>query len=285
MKNLFIHQNEVITKSANNSIELYKDLLLDCSELKNIYLKNAKNFYNQLTFSELNKECYFKLYAEINSVDKIKPLSSFYSSIDGLEKLQSEAMKFFLKPRNNSIKGMDVQLGNKFDEIFINFLKKNNIKAERADKKNKQLPDLMILDNTRNIKAYIEHKYHHAPFMLSHKLINRESYEGSITLDSKKIKKQIIEVESELDGRPVYIVHWVDFHHLKGIFFNTLEQIKYYLDENYNEFTRKSRPGDYKIVHQQKLKKGYLEKFYPPLHEMGDFSELLAKLSPNVQKS
>jgi hypothetical protein len=284
MNNLFIHRDKVNFESANKSIELYEKLLLDCLELKNNYLKNAKNFYNQLTFNDLNKECYFKLYAEINSIDKIKPLSSFYSSIEGLEKLQKDAMGFFLKPRNNSVKGMDVQLGNKFDEIFINFLKKNNIKTERADKKNKQLPDLMILDSTRNIKAYIEHKYHHAPFMLSHKLINRESYEGSITLDSKKIKKQIIEVESELDGRPVYIVHWIDFHHLKGVFFNTLEQIKYYLMENDNEFTRKSREGDYKIVHQQKLKKGYLEKFYPPLHEMGDFRELITKLSPNVQR-
>jgi hypothetical protein len=54
--------------------------------------------------------------------------------------------------------------------------------------------------------------------------------------------------------------------------------------ENDNEFTRKSREGDYKIVHQQKLKKGYLEKFYPPLHEMGDFRELITKLSPNVQR-
>ena len=88
MNNLFIHRNKVNFESANKSIELYKKLLLDCLELKNNYLKNAKNFYNQLTFNELNKECYFKLYAEINSIDKIKPLSSFYSSIEGLEKLQ-----------------------------------------------------------------------------------------------------------------------------------------------------------------------------------------------------
>ena len=69
------------------------------------------------------------------------------------------------------------------------------------------------------------------------------------------------------------------------MFVTTKVVLKVYLLENDNEFTRKSRTGDYKIVHQQKLKKGYLEKFYPPLHEMGDFSELLAKLSPNVQKS
>ena len=38
------------------------------------------------------------------------------------------------------------------------------------------------------------------------------------------------------------------------------------------------REGDYKIVHKKVLKKGYIEKFYPPLHEMGDLEELLSKL-------
>ena len=110
--------------------------------------------------------------------------------------------------------------------------------------------------------------------MLSYKTIGRESYEGSITLDTKKIQNQIIECESELPNRPVYIVHWVDFHHLKGVFFNTLGQIKEYLASG-SRFERQERTGDYKMT----KKVGYTEKFYPPLHEMGDLSELLEKLS------
>lgn len=282
---LFTSQDKQNTHRANSSIKLYKELLSGCDELKNIYLKNAKKFENQLEFHEMNEFCYHKLYSEIMSLEQVKPLSNFYEEIPGLKEMQSKAYKYFMLPRNKSVKGMDVQLGNKFDEIFIKFLNAKGIKAERADKKNKQLPDIMILDNTRNIKAYLEHKYHNAPFMLSHKLIGRESYEGSITLDTKKIKKQIIEVESELDGRPVYIIHWVDFHHLKGIFFNTLEQINAYLKNNEIEFERKTKEGDYKIVYQKKIQKGYIEKFYPPLHEMGDFDELLSKLSPHVQRS
>ena len=90
----------------------------------------------------------------------------------------------------------------------------------------------------------------------------------------QKIERQIIECETELPNRPVYFVHWVDFHHLKGIFFNTLGQIKEYLDLG-QEFERKERKGDYKLS----KKIGYTEKFYPPLHEMGDFSELLEQLS------
>ena len=147
----------------------------------------------------------------------------------------------------------------------------------RADNRNKRLPDIQVLDKTRNIKAYIEHKYHHAPFMLSHKIIGRESYEGSITMDTIKLQKQIIECESEIPNRPVFVVHWVDFHHLKGIFFNTMEQIKDYLDvlDEGSTFNRQSKSGDY-ILNK---KVGYTEKFYPPLHEMGDFHELLEKLS------
>ena len=200
--------------------------------------------------------------------------------MEGLKELNNDAYKFFMSPRNKSIKGMDVQLGNQFDEAFMSFLKSKNIDIGRADTKNKKLPDLQVLDKTRNIKAYIEHKYHHAPFMLSYKIINRENYEGSITLDEKKLRKQIIECEAEIPNRPVYIVHWVDFHHLKGIFFNTLEQIKEYLDnpDKSGRYKRQIREGDYKLINKQKLKKGYLAKFYPPLHEMGNFYELMEHL-------
>ena len=271
--------------TTNKSIDLYKKLLEFTKDFKAEYLKNAVNFDNHLEFHSINEECYKKLYSEIKTREDIKPLSFFYTQIPGLKELNDRAIKFFLTPRNKSIKGLDVQLGNKYDEILIKFLQSHGIKAERADTKNKSLPDIMVLDSTRNIKAYIEHKYHHAPFIFSYKMINRESYEGSITLDTKKLKKQIVEIESELEDRPVYIVHWVDFHHLKGIFFNTFEQIKEYLQKEEVSFERKEREGDYKLIHQQKIMKGYVEKFYPPLHEMGDLAELIEKLSPNVKKS
>ena len=38
---------------------------------------------------------------------------------------------------------------------MMNFFNSIGIKAGRADKKNKRLPDIHILDNTKNIKAYI----------------------------------------------------------------------------------------------------------------------------------
>ena len=261
-------------ESSQMSIVIYRDLLEHAKGIKNDYLKNVDKFHNQLSFNDINEQCYMEMYSKIKPDQEIPLLTDLYNKIDGLSDLNKEGYSFFLKPRNKSVKGMDVQLGVKFEEAFINFLNKIDVKAGRADVRNKKLPDIQVLDRTRNIKAYIELKYHHAPFMLSHKHLGRESYEGSITLDTKKIEKQIIECESEIPNRPVYVVHWVDFHHLKGIFFNTLGQVKEYLGEG-SEFERKERSGDY--ILNKKI--GYTEKFYPPLHEMGDFAELIRHLS------
>jgi hypothetical protein len=205
--------------------------------------------------------------------NQVKKIAEFYPQVSGLQELIKRAVKFYLEPRNKSVKGLDVQLGNQFDQAFINFLKSRHIMAERADTKNKRLPDIMVLDKTRNIKAYIELKYHNAPFIRSRQLLGREMYEGSITLDTEKLRRQIVEIESELE-RPVYFVHWVDFPDLKGVFFNTHEQIKEYMQEEAVQFNRKEREGDYRL----EAKIGYTEKFYPPLHEMGNLAELLEHL-------
>lgn len=262
----------------NINIDLYKELLTYTIKIKNEYLKNVAAFENQLKFEEINQLCYKAMYEDITDKSLIKITPQLYKEIPGLEDLYKKARKFYLTPRNKSIKGLDVQLGKQFEEAFINYLNSKKIFAMRADTKNRRLPDIQVLDKTRNIKAYIELKYHNAPFMLSWKFLNREPYEGSITLDTEKLVKQLIEINTELE-RPVYYVHWVDFPDLKGIFFNTNEQISEYLNENPIEFTRKERVGDFKMSNYKILAKvGYSNKFYPPLHEMGNFDELLKKL-------
>jgi len=260
--------------SRQLSIAIYKDLVEHSKDIRDKYLSNVDKFHNQLMFNEINEHCYREMYSNVKPGQRIPLTTELFEKVNGLNELNKEGYSFFLKPRNKSVKGLDVQLGIKFEEAFISFLNNNKILAGRADVKNRRLPDIHILDKTRNIKAYIELKYHHAPFMLSHKFLGRESYEGSITLDTVKLEKQIIECESEIPNRPVYVVHWVDFHHLKGIFFNTLGQIKEYLGEG-SEYDRRDRAGDY-IMNK---KVGYTEKFYPPLHEMGDFAELIRHLS------
>ena len=100
----------------NNSILLYKKLLKFSEEIRDVFLKNVPKFDNQLKFDEINKICYEKLYENIKNPEEIIPLNSFYDEIEGLKDLNNRAYKFFLKPRNKSIKGLDVQLGNKFNK-------------------------------------------------------------------------------------------------------------------------------------------------------------------------
>lgn len=262
----------------NTSVLLYKDLLRFAEKIKSEFLKNVPQFENQLSFEAINSICYEMMYEKTPDKNSILTTQYLYEKIPGLKELYQRARAYYLKPRNKSIKGLDVQLGNQFDQAMIDFLNSKKIIAMRADTKNKRLPDIMVLDRTRNIKAYIELKYHNAPFMLAWRLLGREPYEGSITLDTEKLKKQLVEIDSELE-RPVYFVHWVDFPDLKGVFFNTNEQIKEYLNDNPVQFVRKERDGDLKQTeYKLQMKVGYTEKFYPPLHEMGDFEELLQNL-------
>ena len=164
----------------NQSIDNYKKLLFFTNDIKNNFLKNVPTFPNQLSFLNINEIAYQKMYDEIDSVEHIKTTIDLYDEIPGLKDLYKEARKFYLTPRNKSIKGLDVQLGRKFEFAFIEYLKSEGVNAEHADTKNKKLPDIMVLDRTRNISAYIELKYHNAPFMLSWRLTNREPYTSII---------------------------------------------------------------------------------------------------------
>ena len=80
-KNLFSSATDIEQDKANISIDLYKRLLKFTENLKKDFLKNSKTFENQLEFSLLNEECYYKLYSEIKDIKSIKPLNNFFSEI------------------------------------------------------------------------------------------------------------------------------------------------------------------------------------------------------------
>jgi len=144
----------------------------------------------------------------------------------------------------------------------------------------------MILGQDKGILAYFEVKYHNAPFVTAINKINRYCYEGSATLDYNKIIKQLELIDSELD-RPTFYLHWIDYPCLKGIFFETSEQVKDYLYQSGEEFERKEREGDFKIVNEEYsiIKKvGYTKKFYSPLLQMGTFEEFV-KIINDMKKN
>lgn len=238
-------------------------------ELLNFF-KNVKLHEQQFLYTKFNDYCYKYMYQD-NNQDNIKEVKQLKCDIPDLSATCKKCAEYFMNPRNKSIKGLDVQMGRFLEDILIDFLNKNmHIKAMHADNSNKRYPDCMILGSDKGILCYFEVKYHGAPFIQAISKIKRYCYEGSATLDYEKVKKQIELVESELD-RPTFYIHWIDYPCLKGIFFETSEQVKSYLYQSNVEFERKDREGDYKIVN----KVGYTTKIYSPLLQMGSFEEFI----------
>ena len=175
-------------------------------------------------------------------------------------------------PRNKSIVAYDVQLGILLENIIIDFLKKKfHINALHGDKSNKKYPDCMVLSKDKGIVAYFEVKYHSAPFIMAYKNINRWCYEGSATFDQKKIIQQLELIDSDIQ-LPTFYLHWIDYPCLKGLFFETNEQVKDYIYKA--EFERKEREGDL----SKNPRSIYLDKVFAPLLSMGTFEEFVSIL-------
>lgn len=253
------------------AMDYYSEFLeFSRSQIDNFF-KNVPLFENQFKFSEESKNYYQKIFLDQRNAEKIKTVAELKNEIPGYSKLYKEAAKYYSVPRNKSVKGLDVRLGIFLEDLLIDFLNKRfKLNVKHADKKNKQYPDCMLLGPDRGILAYFDLKYHSAPFIQSKRYLGREPYESSATLDVKKVTKQIELIDTELD-RPCFYVHWLDYHDLKGIFFESSNQVKDYIYNNGIQFNRKDREGDYSIV----KKVGYTEKVYSPLFNMGTFDEFV----------
>lgn len=261
----------------NQSDLLFKNLLSFGWEKINNFLKNTSLYKNQFSSSKFNFLCNEIMYRSIKPQITYPKRQDFYFSIPELEAECKTCWKYHIKPRNKSLKILDIKLGNLLENIFIDYMNTIGLRLKRADTKNKSYPDIMVLDSSKEIRAYIELKYHAAPFLMQYKKNpGRECYEGSLTIDKIKLEKQLQIIYSELD-RPVLYVHWVDFPCIKGVFFQTSEQLNEYLNNTNEKFERKEREGDFIMTNGGKQKKwGYTEKIYPSMIEMGDFYNLIS---------
>lgn len=249
----------------------YEELLEFGGERIFDFLKNARLHESQFKYSEFNEVCYKKMYIE-NNQDSIKTVKELKEEILELKDTCKGCGSYFMNPRNKSIKGLDVQFGRLLEDVIIDFLKtKYKLNVTHGDNSNKKYPDCMLLSGDKGILAYFEVKYHGAPFISAINKIGRYCYEGSATLDLNKLVKQIEIVESELD-RPVFYLHWIDYPCLKGLFFETSDQVKNELFILGEEFNREEREGDF---NESGKKTGYTGKFYAKLLEMGSFEELI----------
>lgn len=238
------------------------------------FFKNVELYESQFKYSDFNNICLNEMYT-YNNQDSIKTVKELKNSIPDLKATCKSCGDYYMKKRNNSIKKYDVQLGRLLEDVIIEFFNSRfKLNVTHGDNKNKKYPDCMLLGTDKGILAYFEVKYHSAPFLMAIQKIGRYCYEGSATLDLNKIIKQIELIESDLD-RPVFYLHWIDYPCLKGIFFETSEQVKNELFIQDVAFERKERYGDYVDEDTDKLKIGYTQKFYSKLLEMGTFEELV----------
>lgn len=250
---------------------LYEELLEFSKDKINDFFKNVKLFEGQFEYNDFNQMCLEKMYIH-NAQENIKTVKELKEEIPELSSICKKCGAYYMNPRNKSRIKYDVIMGQLFENILIDFFKeKLKINALHADKTNKKYPDCMILKKDRGIAAYFEVKYHSAPFISAINKINRYCYEGSVTLDYKKIVNQLEIIESDLE-RPVFYLHWIDYPCLKGIFFETSEQVKDYILKHGEEFCREEREGD----KEKNPKSVYLGKFYSPLLQMGDFEEFIS---------
>ena len=214
-----------------------------------------------------------------NSHEKIRTIKELKEIIPELKDTCKKCGAFFIPARNKSIPKYDVVLGKQHEEALMGFIsKKLNAKVERADLQNRSMPDCKVMKPDGSVAAYFELKFHGAPFIAALNLTGRYCYEGSATLDYKKIEKQLTIIESNCEA-PVFYVHWIEYPCLKGVFYETSNQVKEYIAAEHKRFERKKREGD-----DQKSKKAvYLEKMYSPLLSMKSFEEFINELHLLIQ--
>lgn len=252
---------------------LYEELLASCKERFDSFFKNVPIFENQFTFNSYN-ECLYKKMFQENSYKNFKTVKALKEDVPELKDLCKKCGQFFIPARNKSIPKYDVILGKQHEEALMEFLSnKLNAVTCRADLENRSLPDCKILKQDGSVAAYFEVKFHGAPFVSSLSCTGRYCYEGSATLDYNKIEKQLSLIKDKLNA-PVFFVHWIEYPCLKGIFYETSEQVEEYIKMQHETFEREKREGD----DQKASKSVYLKKMYSPLLEMGSFEEFVVKL-------
>lgn len=249
---------------------LYEELLEASKPRFDDFFKNVKAFENQFCWNEYNEQCYEYFYKN-NSYDDLATVKGAKEAITGMKEMCSKCGTYFTRKRNESIPKYDVILGQQMEEEIMKFLQKKLCTVVcRGDLENRGYPDCRILKADGSVAAYFEVKYHAAPFVYSVRFTGRECYEGSATLDYKKMKKQLALIEEEIDV-PVYYLHWIDYPCLKGIFYEGLDAVKARIEQQHAEFERKKRDGDDKKTAGAR----YFSKIYSYLLELKSFEEMM----------
>lgn len=111
---------------------------------------------------------------------------------------------------------------------------------------------------------------------VSTRVPGRECYEGSLTLNPEKLERQFKMVGNEINI-PIFYVYWADFPCIKGVYFTNIQNIWDFYQRigSDKQHDRRTGFGDFKFG----KKIGQTGIIYPPILEMGNFEELIKKLT------
>lgn len=264
-----------------SNTDLYCKFLEQANPIILEFTKHYPKHETQFHFNKINKKSIEVMYYELRKTKQIIPRPDLFNRIKGLQKTCSSCYSFYMTPRNHSAKFLDIKLGKKLEDVFINFLNGEGISARRTENKPLNYPDIEILNSEKQVVAYCEFKYLSAPFLIIYKKIpGRDCYEGSNTLDvGEKIQRQRVLVETNINV-PVYYVYWLDYPCVKGIFYMTAKQVYDYIDSVEGvQYDRKERSGDFiKTKDGSSKKLAETKKVYLPLFSMEILDNLMNEL-------
>lgn len=266
---------------SDKSHEYYAELLKHSEDM-------AKSLRTQLdgvvyeTFlrppDEVDLLCYQKMYAENHGKSRVVAREGIQVKIPGLAAICQKCMPFFLEQRSDLSKSQDVTTGVRFEEPFREFLKSLHIDAFDAGTVDTRLPDIGIKNEKQDVAVLLEIKYHNAPFIKARQFVSpdTECYDGSLTIDVEKCRKEIEVARKLYPNAENLIAHWIDFPCLKCVLWDKLETA---LGEIVYE--RRHRPGDY----EGGYKVGYTEKTYHFIRKIHDFDSLISTIQTLAGKA
>lgn len=254
------------------SQELYREFIRYVARVRDTIREQIGTvlFDTTMTYNEFNDECYEVMYQKMKGQGEVPSKELLWEQINGLKQVCERCTRFFLHPRSNLDKKADVVTGAQIEKPFVDFFNSKGIEAFSANEEDMRLPDIGVKDKSGETVALLEIKYHNAPFIKARKYVSNttDCYDGSLTLDIEKVKRQVLHTRERYPDAELIVVHWIDFPCIKCIMWDFLENV------GSEVYERKYRAGDY--VEGRKV--GYTKKTYHYVRFLRDFASLIEHL-------
>lgn len=238
---------------------------------------------NQFSFNKTNIESYKQMYLNQrkSSPDDLKEY------IYDLENTCKECKSFHRTKTQSYNHSKNVATGIFLEHKFLNFLNERiNFNAELTttfqlvdfkgneipQDKIKIFPDISILDEQRYLVAFIELKYHSAPFIKAKDYTGYYCYEGSLSMDVLKVKNQLNQLNQHFPETPTFYLHWIDFPCIKGFFIESSFQVTESLEN----------PVLFSKATQYNEKKTNAHKFYTDFYTLTTLDEFINFLNLDI---